>query len=195
MKLIGELFGNPLAKAERAKETQSSHGSISHPKKRNGRDIFFAVFISLNFLYGLVLLGQGCYSLYYGRQAQFWPTTEGRLSECRLQKSNVRGGTSWEVEVHYTYHVRGRNFEGSRVAFAYRRTVGHEDHQAIYDKLQHPSTVEVRYAPANPSRSVLLAGMDRFVFSQIKFAALWLLLVTGFVVLFFIFKPSRPSGF
>jgi hypothetical protein len=156
----------------------------------------FPVFIGLAFLYGLFLLGQGCYSLYYGRQAQSWPTTEGRLSECRLQKFTSRRGTSstWEVEVHYTYQVAGRTFEGSRVAFAYRRTVGHEAHQAIYDKLQSPSTVKVRYDPANPNRSALLAGMDRFAFSQMKFAALWLVIVTGMAAVVFISSRRKVNG-
>jgi len=143
----------------------------------------FILFISIFFLIGFVLLGWGLRSLYRGRQALSWPTTEGKLLECRLQENPDSDGRTWEVKVRYSYSVAGRKFEGKRVAFGYTGSSTHKEHQGVYEKLKQSSRVLVRYEPSQPGSSVLAAGFNRSTFFILVFAVTWLLFTTGFTVL------------
>jgi len=149
--------------------------------KRHGMG--FAIFISIFFLIGFGLLGWGLYSFYRGRQALAWPTTEGRVLDCRVQENPDSDGTTWQVKVRYSYVVDGRVFEGNRVGFGYNGSSTQEEHQGIYEKLQEASRVIVRYEPGNPSNAVLAAGFNRSTFLTLAFAITWLLFTTGFTVL------------
>jgi hypothetical protein len=149
--------------------------------KRHGMG--FTIFISLFFLIGFGLLGWGLYSFYRGRQALTWPTTEGRILECRVQENSDSESTTWQVKVRYSYMVGGREFEGNRVGFGYGGSSTHEEHQGIYEKLQQASRVIVRFEPGNPANSVLAAGFNRSTFLALAFAVTWILFTTGFTVL------------
>lgn len=143
----------------------------------------FTIFISIFFSIGFGLLGYGVHSFHRGRQALSWPAVEGRLLECRLEENSDSEGATWEVQVRYSYSVADREFEGKRVAFGYSGSSTYEDHKGIYEKLQSGSRVMVHYKPSNPSDSVLAAGFNRSTFLILVFAVTWLLLTTGFTVL------------
>ncbi len=143
----------------------------------------FTIFISIFFLIGFGLLAWGLYSLCCGRQALTWPTTEGRILECNVNKNSDGESTTWQVKVRYSYVVDGREFEGSRVAFGYSGSTAYAEHQSIYEKLQQASRVIVRYKPGDPGNSVLAAGFNRATFLILAFAITWLLFTTGFTVL------------
>ena len=141
------------------------------------------MFISVFFLIGFGLLGTGGYFFWQGRQAQRWPTTEGRLTACELTENRSSDGCTWRVEVSYTYTVADRLYEGTRLAFGYAGTSNHENHRAIHDKLRQAAAVQVRYDPRDPSRSVLAGGANRSSLFLIIFGATWLHFTTGFAVL------------
>jgi hypothetical protein len=135
------------------------------------------------FLVGLGMLGAGLRSLYRGRQALSWPTTEGRILESSVQEDSGGESTTWQVKVRYSYSVGGTEFEGKRVAFGYSGSSTYEEHEGIYRKLQPSARVRVRYEPGNPGNSVLAAGFNRSTFLLLAFAVTWLLFTTGFTVL------------
>lgn len=147
------------------------------------RGMGFTIFISIFFLVGLGLLGAGLRSLYRGRQALSWPTTEGQILESTVREDSSGESTTWQVKVRYNYSVGGKEFEGKRVAFGYSGSSTYEEHQGIYQKLQPSARVRVRYEPGNPGNSVLAAGFNRSTFLLLAFAVTWLLFTTGFTVL------------
>jgi hypothetical protein len=145
----------------------------------------FIIFISLFFLVGLGLLGKGLYSYWQGRRALMWPTTEGRILECKVLENSDGEDSTWEVKALFSYAVDGREFQGNRIGFGYARSGAREEHQAIYDKLPQGSRVLVRYDPGDPNSSVLAAGFNRSIFLTLAFAVTWLLFITGFTVIWF----------
>ena len=96
------------------------------------------------------------YCLRMANRSRKWPTTDGRVRRCHLQR--VRG--SYRAVVNNDYSVKEHNYTGNRLAFGYRGGLK-TSHQAIVDRLEASPSVMVRYDPANPDDSVLTCGINR----------------------------------
>ena len=145
--------------------------------------IGFALFISLFYAVGFGVLGYGIRSLILSNTAKTWPTTEGDVESCTITESSDSDGTTYKVDVQYSYTVAGTRYAGDRIAFGYAGSSGRTAHQEIADRLSGAKTVHVRYDPANPSRAVLSFGLNRSTIFMLVFGATWLLFVTGFTAL------------
>ncbi len=148
----------------------------------------FTIFISLFFAVGFGILGYGIYSLVMSNKAKAWPTTEGYIKSCKLVESNDQedGSNSFIVEVKYRYTVAGNRYQGERIAFGYSGSDGRKSHQEIKDKLSSAKTILVRYDPASPSQAVLSCGLNRSTILLLVFGGFWLLLITGFTILWIV---------
>lgn len=151
--------------------------------------------IVLFYLVGFGLLVFALNSFVEGRHTGAWPTTEGRMAECRFEESPQVGGTPmYEVKVRYNYSVAGRNFEGNRLAVGYSRSSNFASHRAIYDRLQHASRVRVSYDPADPGNSVLEPRTNRGGrFGVLAFAVFWLLLISAYTYSWRVSTRARHS--
>ncbi|MDQ8036516.1 MAG: DUF3592 domain-containing protein [Pedobacter sp.] len=140
------------------------------------------------FIFFLVFFAIGAIPLYLGWRARRladavrrWPSVPGTLLECELVSSTDDDSPTLfhQVTVRYRYSVQGREFESSRVAFAYGATKDRAFHQAIHDRLKKSSTVPVYYDPQQPSLAALTADKD---------STLWLfgLIWTGIISLLFL---------
>lgn len=151
------------------------------------KSMLFAFFIALFYAIGLGLLGYAMWSAHRSNIAAAWPIALGTMESCSLEsRSDGEGGTTYEVKVQYSYAVNRKEFRGSRLAFGYAGSSGHEAHQQILSKLKSSKIVDVRYDPADPSVSTLSFGIHRSILFMFAFAITWLAFVVGLTVIWWV---------
>ena len=92
-------------------------------------------FMALFFAVGFGVLGHGVWSLLQSNRAKSWPTTPGKVETCRISEStDSDSGTSYTVEVNYSYTVGNRAYAGNRIAFGYSGSSGRQAHAEIAAK-------------------------------------------------------------
>jgi len=153
--------------------------------------MFFVLFISVFYVVGFVMLGFALWALHRSMRAGDWPVASGSITDLNLKETRDEG-TTYEVQVEYTYMVAGQAYHGSRLAFGYGGSSGREAHRQIFDKLKGAKSVDVRYDPANPSESTLSYGLHRSILFALIGATTWLAFIVGFTVLWWLF--SQPDG-
>lgn len=152
--------------------------------------IFFIIFISIFYIVGFAVLGSGISSLNQANAAKDWPKTVGSIQDVQFITDNDSDGTTYEVKAKYLYRIQGISYEGDNISFGYNAGSGLVAHQQIYDKLKSAKKIEVRFNPDKPSQSTLSYGATRSHFIMLAFGTTWLLFVTGFTVLFFLFGQN-----
>jgi hypothetical protein len=132
-----------------------------------------------------------------------WPSTEGRITDYRIE-SEVRGKRitpQYAVAVDYKYRVGEKDYEGGEFSHA-NSAIGslhNTRHDAIYEYLHDPQhskwqqgqPVTVFYDPENPSDAVLRTGRAGYAWSLIVLGAV--MCATG-IREFLIIKRLRASG-
>lgn len=146
----------------------------------------FAAFISLFYAAGFGMLGYSLLSIKRSLEASTWPSVVGTVDSCELASNSGGDGSTYRVKVVYRYRVAGRELTNDKLAFGYAGSNGRDAHQEIFEKLENAKTVEVRYDPTDPQRSVLSFGIHRSIQFTLAFAVTWLLFVIGFTILFWI---------
>jgi len=88
-----------------------------------------------------------------------WPSTEGRITRSRLDRSHRGGSTSVTADIGYEYAVAGAAHEGFRVWIGddYSSSPGREFRAAV-GRYPDGARVTVFYDPADPAESVLEPG-------------------------------------
>lgn len=144
----------------------------------------FGLFISIFFMVGFGILGFAGWSLYKTKQAETWPTADGKITFCELKENSDSDGSSYQVDVKYTYWAGGTTWEGKKIAFGYSGSSSRQMHKEIADRLGKAGGIKVRYNPANPSEAVLAYGIHRSILFLLVFGLTWTLFTTGFTFLF-----------
>jgi hypothetical protein len=150
----------------------------------------FAPFISIFFLVGFGLVGFGIWSARRSTEAANWPTTPGTLTNVALDTNSSGDGTSYQVQVEYSYMVDGQAYRGYRLAFGYVGSGDRPAHAEIYEKLKAAKTVDVRYDPEDPSTSSLSYGIHRSIQFMLAFGIFWLVFTTGFTLLWLLMSRN-----
>jgi hypothetical protein len=144
----------------------------------------FALFISVFYLVGFAILGYSLWNARRSTQAAGWPTTPGTVTHLAIEeKSDSEGGTTYKVNVRYTYTVDGVGYEGDQLAFGYVASSGREAHDEIHSKLKNARQIAVRYDPSDPAVSCLSFGLHRSIQLGCAFAITWLAFVIGFTLI------------
>ena len=155
--------------------------------------IFFVMFMSIFYAAGFFILGSGIRSLNQAMSAKNWSTTSGTIQDVHFVTDNDSEGTTYRVDVKYSYEVKGARYEGSNLSFGYSASSGRAAHYEIYEKLKPAKKVEVRFDPAKPSQSTLTYGANRSHFMMLAFGTTWLLFTIGFTVIFFFFGQNDAT--
>ena len=98
-----------------------------------------------------------------GRRSRGWPTAPGEILHSELRSWWGRCGRTYKAWVTYTYRVGGRLYSGDRIihgGFTYTFW-GRGVASAIVAKYPTGSSVQVRYDPASPNKSVFEPGVER----------------------------------
>lgn len=114
-------------------------------------------------LMGLGLIQDRVRLLLAGWDSSSWPTVTGEVSEAWASPlPGAQAGPGWRIGITYDYQVAGQSHTGDRLRFS-RRLGGRTRAQAEQALVSYVpgGPIEVHYDPANPARSVILAGPDR----------------------------------
>ncbi|MGH9500180.1 MAG: DUF3592 domain-containing protein [Terriglobales bacterium] len=95
--------------------------------------------------------GGGVWAWLRVRQAQSWPSAQGRVSEAIARAANERNFKKWIGELTYSYVVDGEYYSGFHQMRAHSEKRAEELVTGWKDRM-----VIVRYSPAKHDRSVLL---------------------------------------
>lgn len=78
----------------------------------------WALFYILGILAGLLVIGWSWYLYEGGKQSRSWPNAPGTITVSKVVEfHDTEEGTTYSPYVAYSYSVRGRAFQGTRVAF------------------------------------------------------------------------------
>lgn len=160
-----------------------------HPKSKQHPAWMNKMFSIVFGLGGLGLLVFGSKQLRDGFASKRWPTTEGIVTESKLEQQNTRRKT-FRPHVSYSFTVGNEHFISDRILFGMSSysSILKSDRQRSEDWLEmYPigKTVKVAYNPSEPGESTLNAGAHYTA---------WILPMLGavfFLVGVFQFYPSK----
>src|SRR3954462_11740347 len=121
------------------------------------RIIFATLFFSLFYAAGIATLLSGIEEVQFGRAVAAWPTAAAHLETCTVALQPSAEANVYRAAAKYTYSVAGRHDSGDMIAVSYWGTSDPEEHEAICRQVAGMAPLLVRYFPAKPGISVLLA--------------------------------------
>jgi hypothetical protein len=136
------------------------------------------------------------HNLRAAKDSAHWPRVPGNLLKCELFEK--RGGnrrTKYNLEVRYSYRVRGEVFESTNVSFSFGQW---STCRAYYVGLQYFLTktceLTVYVNPNNPRESVLLPGGYQITRGMLATACVMIVVcpICGFFAIWELFL--RPLG-
>ena len=152
----------------------------------NGAPVFLTLFFGLFLAVGLAILGFGLRSLSLSKQAEDWPTAQGRIVSSDFVTDTDDDGTTYRTKLSYDYNVAGTDYTGDKIAFGYSASSGHAFHREIYEALPVNSQVAVRYDAGNPARAVLAFGVNQSILFLLIFGGVWTLFTLGMAAMFWL---------
>ena len=87
-----------------------------------------------------------------------WPQVLGSVRSAEVKRGCGRQRNSYEVAVRYDYSVHGLEYHGTRVDFGRGYCGSEAGAKALSQSFAPGAAVKVYFDPAQPERSVLLAG-------------------------------------
>jgi hypothetical protein len=99
------------------------------------------------------------YNMYRQSQAESFLTCEGIIRQAEMTTHSDSDGTTYGVDLEFTYTVDGRPYIGNRYRYGSFSTSDHGYIRSVLDRYSPGTTVIVRYDPANPKDSVLEVGV------------------------------------
>ncbi len=116
------------------------------------------LFLSAFILGGLIALGVGGWNFVWSVRSASWPTVEGAVLTSKLEMQQGNKGPTYSARITYDYQVKGRHYDGSRLAFgALSSSMGYE--QGILDRYPVGGKVRVYYDRSDPAEAVLEPGL------------------------------------
>jgi hypothetical protein len=115
---------------------------------------FFVLFL----LAGLGLTIVGRKAEREAKRSASWPVVPGTLEFCEvveLPGIRVEDVSSWQLQLRYSYVVRGTTYHSTRYAFGYGDGRDDKKHRLIAEALRRSPQLSVHYNPARPSEAVI----------------------------------------
>lgn len=141
-------------------------------------------------IFTIVFMGLGSCLLIYSfqqrsriKRAQNWHTTQAKIQSLDYFDHYDEGQ---EVKIIYDYMIRGKAYQGSRVAFGYGRSSHEKYHQKIYDILRKKSTLTIYYNPQQTEQSVISLVPGKGIKLGIFAGTFFILWGMGFLVTYLI---------
>ena len=142
------------------------------------------VVIAFLLVIGALFTAIGVHGLTLGFESRSWPSTEGQITQSKVERRKSSSGTGkkrtafYHAIVNYKFSVDGRPYKGSRVSSADAGRGKPEHAERTVKRYPEGSSATVYYMPEAPGTCLLEPGfqVSAFVFSSI---GLILLLLSG----------------
>jgi hypothetical protein len=116
------------------------------------------LFVVIFLLAGVGLLAAGRKAERDAIRSAKWPVVIGLLESCEvveLPSAQIGGSDTWQLQLRYSYEVRGITHHSTRYAFGYGDGRDDAPHRAVAERLKRTPQLSVHYDPAHPSEAVL----------------------------------------
>ena len=87
--------------------------------------------------------------------ARGWVATECVITSSRVDESQGSDGSTYRVDVHYTYQADGQSYTGDRYDFSVGHSSGYKGKARVVEALPPGSETSCYYDPDQPGRSVI----------------------------------------
>ncbi|MDA3960689.1 MAG: DUF3592 domain-containing protein [Planctomycetota bacterium] len=125
---------------------------------------FGAIFFGIFFCVGLgVMIMMGLRPLILTAQAQSWIETPCTVTSSKLDAHSGSKGTSYRIDIRYTYGVDGQRFQGDRYNFSVGHSSGQDGKQAVVDEYRHEPNPVCYVNPDQHSEAVLNPDPDWYM--------------------------------
>ncbi len=138
------------------------HGRSFRNMSPRSRFFFTRIFPLIFLLAGGGALVFGVRGLLRARASAGWPHVEGEVVSSSVETHRGSGrnsSTTYHAEVHYTYEVNGRTYDGNRVAYGDYGSSSPSHARRIVNRYPAGTEVTVHYRPDDPEQCVLEPGM------------------------------------
>lgn len=115
-------------------------------------------FVVIFLLAGFALLFVGRKVEREAMRSASWPVAAGQLEHCEVvELPGIRAEDlgKWQLQLRYSYVVRGTTYHSTRYAFGYGDGRDDKKHRQIADALRRSPQLSVHYDPAHPTEAVL----------------------------------------
>ena len=136
-------------------------------------------------LFGLVggasgaFCGYSAWSVIEGWSAIGWPSVEGEITASSITSTPARFGNDYEPTVTYAYSVFGITYTGKRLRFGDAQYSFRSSAQRRLAPYAVGTSIQVHYHPDDPSRCVLVPGVELRNYVQIASSGAFFLLAVG----------------
>lgn len=93
-------------------------------------------------------------------EARSWPEVPCTVTSSHVQSHSDSDGTTYSVEVTYTYEIDGREYNGDRYDFSVGSSSGYQHKADIVERHPPGSETLCRVDPEDPQRSVMSVGFN-----------------------------------
>jgi hypothetical protein len=118
-------------------------------------------FVVIFLLSGVALLLVGHKVEREAKRSASWPVVAGQLERCEVvELPGIRPEdlSTWQLQLRYSYVVRGSTYHSTRYAFGYGDGRDDKQHRLIADALKRSPQLSIHYNPARPSEAVINTG-------------------------------------
>lgn len=149
----------PGRKRSRQGGRSPAPGSFAAPLSQPGRSGGAGCLVPFFLLFAL--LGGGIFGFAFVRPlwrtayAQSWPAVPCQILSSRVAESSGSDGSTYRVEIAYTYEVGGIRHQGDRYEFLGGSSSGYEGKNRVVARYPEGSLATCYVDPADPSQAVL----------------------------------------
>ncbi|MDB5326400.1 MAG: hypothetical protein JWM57_1969 [Phycisphaerales bacterium] len=185
--VLGTLLSRLLSKRDITKPVPANE---RRPPARGCLVGFGAIFAAAGLA---VLVFVGIRPVYRAHQAASWPTVPGHVTVSRLDESRDSDGSTYRIDIHYTYTVNGRSLESNQYDGTGTRmwSGGRQDKMVVVQAHRAGSAVVVHYNPADPTDAMLSTATPSGTLFSVLFAMPFI--AVGVLVMVFAAR-MRPPG-
>lgn len=115
--------------------------------------IFFAVGAAVTWFLGIRPVMQVF-------EARSWPERSCRVVSSQVESHSDSDGTTYSIDIRYTYEVDGRQHTGDRYNFMIGSSSGYEGKAAVVEQYPPGTEFSCRVDPEDPEESVISVGFD-----------------------------------
>ena len=163
----------------------------------------FIIFLSIATFVGLAVLGMNysCTNMYKCYDSKSWIKCNASIIEVVNVIEEDSESTSQKIAVKYKYQIDNSTFINDEICIGYGFN-SFENHNAIFDKLEHAKTITIYYNPKKKSESVIAKGFNNstimffylclslvFFLSLFAIPIIWFVILTRTIKNYSVLKP------
>lgn len=165
----------------------------SSPSGKGKRNLLLSLFGVPFFAMGVFFCWMGGVSpLLDSREARSWPQVPCTITESFVDSHSSSDGTTYSIEIRYTYQWMGRTFHGEQYTFGDTSSSGKSSKQAVVRRYPVGSTATCFVNPDDPYEAVITTDVGLLPYGIIAFSSIFIA-VGGGLIIFGLRRKKLPG--